>query len=229
VAPNKATVYPEELPAGFERVGPTRMDVLLAALRERTQVEVLDLRPSLAAAKEVERDDLYYPLGTHWNGLGAEVAYRDVLRWVGRRHRGVVPVPRQRMLRTYNDRGDSWAPKLYLSDLLLQANPVVKHPRIGRVRRGPAPGVPASGQTSLLAEGRNPDAPRLFVLHDSFGGWLLDLLAPHFSTSIWMSSPDFAVDVVERAKPDVVIYERVERMLHFPPPNPAKQVQRGGR
>lgn len=225
VAPNKATVYPELLPAGYEQVGPTRMDQLFGALRERTQVGVLDMRPLLADAKRRRQHELYYPLGTHWNGLGAEVAYRAILEWTGERHPGVAPLPPRGLLRSLREGGDSWAPKLYLADALHQTDAVVKHPAHADLRRQPLPDVEASpgrGNQLILAPKR--DAPRLFVLHDSFGPWLVDLIAPHFSCSMWMWSESFPVDVIERGKPDVVVFQMVERLLHQAPPDPARLV-----
>jgi hypothetical protein len=219
IAPNKATVYPEHLPSSFDPVGPTRFDQLLAALRERTEVEALDLRPALARAKQ--NREIYFPLGTHWNAYGAAAAYRELLRWIGERRPGVAPVPFGSLTWSHGTGGDSWAPKLYLADLLTQENPGVMHPQQELLKHEPFELVPSpQGRTNELVRGPDATAPRLLVLHDSFAELLVDLMSPHFSESVWIWSDKFIPAAMEQARPDVVVLELVERELHGELPDP---------
>jgi hypothetical protein len=222
VAPDKATVYPEEAPARYSRVAPTRMDQLFAALRERTQVELLDLRPVLAEAKRARSIELYYPLGTHWNGLGAAAAYAAIVDWIGARFPGVKPLALHELSYQLASGGDSWAARLYLGDVLSQRNPVVWHPDKRDLESRPLRWIPSTpGRENADLRGPDPTGPQLFVVQDSFGPWLTDLVAPHCSRSIWIWSRHFPVDLIERTRSDVVVYEMVERMLFQPPFDPA--------
>jgi len=54
----------------------TLLDQLLAHLRKHSRVEVLDLRAPLREASR--REEVYFPLDTHWNDRGALEAYRAV-------------------------------------------------------------------------------------------------------------------------------------------------------
>ena len=81
VAPNKHTVYPEQLPAGLGRSDTsTRLDQLAAALHERGEPFV-DLRPVLMELKQSRR--AYQRLGTHCNDVGAHAAYLAIGRRLG--------------------------------------------------------------------------------------------------------------------------------------------------
>lgn len=76
IAPDKESVYPEMLPSYF-RVGRSRVDQLMEYLRETTSnLNVLDLRPVLVAAKQ--DGVMYFPHDTHWNGRGYFAGYRAI-------------------------------------------------------------------------------------------------------------------------------------------------------
>jgi alginate O-acetyltransferase complex protein AlgJ len=220
IAPNKATVYPEYLPRSFEPVGPTRFDQLLSALRARTQVQALDLRPCLAQAKEEADGEIYYPLGTHWNARGAVAAYRDLLEWIGERYPDVAPAPPSSLTWRDGEGGDNWAQKLYVDDLIKQDDPKVRHPLQGALKNKPFLAVPSTpGRQNRLVTGPDRRAPRLFVLHDSFAEPLVALMAPHFSRSVWVWSKRFVPAAMELAQPDLVVMELVERDLHGEAPD----------
>ena len=79
IAPNKESIYPEHLPGWIgPRVGPTRLDQLMAHLKSATDVTVIDLRPALLAEKKASV--VYYKADTHWNTRGAYAAYREIVR-----------------------------------------------------------------------------------------------------------------------------------------------------
>ena len=77
IPPNKVSIYPEYLPDTIvQGEGPTRLDQLVAYLKENTRVEFLDLRPPFRDAKS--RGVLFYPNNTHWNDLGGIIAYQHI-------------------------------------------------------------------------------------------------------------------------------------------------------
>ncbi len=74
-APDKSTIYPEQLPAGFPQPARSAMTRVLAALRA-AGVTAVDVRPAISAAKT---QGLVYSKGdTHWTDIGAYAAYRAV-------------------------------------------------------------------------------------------------------------------------------------------------------
>ena len=173
------------------------------------------MRPALAEAKGRSTTELYYPLGTHWNGVGAAAAYEALIR---RLELGPPAEPDYALA----PGGDSWAAKLYLQDLLHQRNPTALHPRFSELvthRLGWLPGTP--GRPNTLVLGPDPDRPKLVFVGDSFAPWLTGLVAPHCSRSFWIWSRDVPIDVIERVRPNAVVFEMVERLLYQAPPDPA--------
>lgn len=84
VVPNPQTLYPEHMPDALWRAAnPSRMEQLLDYLQAHTDVDVLDLRPALLAAKA--RETIVYRTDSHWNQPGAFVAYQEIGAWMKRR------------------------------------------------------------------------------------------------------------------------------------------------
>lgn len=101
IAPNEHTIYSEHLPASLTRVRDTsRLDQLMGYLKAHSSVAVMDLRPSLLAAKARER--VYQKTDSHWNERGAFAAYQalfgQISLWFpacGRSRATVSRIPRR--------------------------------------------------------------------------------------------------------------------------------------
>lgn len=75
IAPNKHTIYGEYLPDYIiKKQELSRYDQFTDYLEKNTDVNFLDLRPALLAAKK--HDLLYWERDTHWNRVGAAVAQK---------------------------------------------------------------------------------------------------------------------------------------------------------
>jgi hypothetical protein len=78
VAPNKQSIYPENMPSSVVRAPHDHMDELVGYLAGKGEQSWLtDLRPSLWSRKE--QATLYHPLDAHWNALGAYIDYRAMI------------------------------------------------------------------------------------------------------------------------------------------------------
>ncbi|MCY2961580.1 MAG: hypothetical protein NTY35_15565 [Planctomycetota bacterium] len=219
LVPDKESIYPELLPRTWDPVGPKLSDLFLAELARRTQVEVLDLRPALLAAKALDRpeagDHVYFPRGTHWTSRGAYAASQAIVEHL----RPAYPrIPRLDRADLQEFRGepegeDSWMHNLYAPWLLEPA--IVLGPRESwRVHPGLAP----SGRLENgIANWGDPAAPSVYFLHDSYGPFIQPYLAQSCRRlrSAWQSFIDGAIVEVER--PDVVLLLKAERMLAWPP------------
>lgn len=77
-APSKHLIYPEKLPSSVNKVSPrSRLDQLVDYLKQHTDVQFLDLRPVMNAAKDHLRP--YHKTDTHWNDYGAYLGYRAIM------------------------------------------------------------------------------------------------------------------------------------------------------
>ncbi len=216
VAPNKATVYPEYLPKGITRLGPvSRLDQLLGPLR-RAGVAVVDLREALGQAKA--RRQAYQKTDTHWNGWGALAASSAIVAAV----RQSCPNAPELADRDY-DVVEEEKPGGDLAEMLLLPDTMTEHdlmPRPkGRTWARPGPAGPYADpadhpdRARVAMETGRAEWPRAVFFHDSFTRPMIPFLAERFSRSVFLWSHDFAPDIIEAEKPDVVVLETVERYI----------------
>ena len=221
IAPNKSSVYPENLPEDLAGRRPhTRLDQLMAGL-SGSWANVLDLRPVLTAAKA--KHLVYYPHDTHWSGWGGFYAYQAIIRRLAESRPGLkLPGPDEYGLKKYFRPGDL-ARMLALGEKAIKREferPVLKQDRIEPVTVE-WPGEHARTDWPDWRKPkafRNPDAAgRLLVMNDSFANTgLVQNLPMHFNLSYFLfERPTYESLklLVEDLKPDVVIEECVERDL----------------
>lgn len=83
VAPNKMEIYGEDMPyylVADKKSG--NYEKLMAAL-EKYSVNYVDLKAVFAANKEIDGKRIYHRLDSHWNNLGAALAYMNIMDKVG--------------------------------------------------------------------------------------------------------------------------------------------------
>lgn len=222
VAPNKASIYSEHLPASTRSTrGVPRLDKFNHKLAEEG-IAVLDLRPALAAAKS--RAPTYCKLDTHWNGWGALVATGEIAKSIS----AVTSKPVRFDLSEFE-----FVSKLFVGDLasLMTIEPFVNNTAQFPVARMPkakrldlptqqiAAGGPVWNEGALAFSSQNQDGPTVLIHHDSFGLPLVDVLPHVLGNSVWLYfTRSFNHAALARAKPDVVVYLIAERYLHQDPP-----------
>ena len=220
IAPDKFTIYPELLPRWAAAThGATPLDRLVDAIRADGTLRFVDLRGSLRAAKPTER--VYYATDSHWNSLGAAVAYRAIMQAVSdalpARHVVAAPVvPPEYVPGVDVYRGDvarmtgdpnafgepDYAPLWKI--LAAQDSRCAK-----RVDAGDDAGF------EWYACAR-PGLPRAVVYRDSMAIPLIPLLSENFSRVAYVSSRRLDPAFIEREAPDIVIEEMVERAMLAP-------------
>ena len=215
LVPNKHTVYPNKLPRWFDRVHPeSAADQLVGALRARTRVEVLDLRPVLAAARL--DGPVYFERDTHWNARGAGVA-ADALTGALNR---VLPNEFGRVSWTLAGRERRVGDLTRLTGVALPPEPApepVFGPGVAEPVRDPARGSHKQPHRFRAAGPFH----RAVVFNDSF----FEAVEPHaarlFAESLYLFERPSAARlraVVEEERPDVVIEQWAERKLPWVPP-----------
>jgi len=225
VAPDKATIYPEHLPRWLQPMaGATPLERATRALRANAQLRYVDLRDALRAAKA--REPVYYRTDSHWNYLGAIVAYRalmgEVQRAVGRERLPSIAPPDVPPYVPGVDvyRGDLarivGVPWRYAEPDVAPFAKVLDDPSRRCARR-----VDGAHDENLeiYACASAPDL-RAVVYRDSMAIPLVPLLSENFRRVVYVSSRRLDPALIEREHPDVVIEELVERTLHVPAENP---------
>lgn len=213
IAPEKASVHPEAFPyriAEFE----TRADQFVRHMRERSTVPLLDLRgPLRAAAKE---GPVFYRTDTHWNEVGAGIAYDEICRSLTDRFPTIRPIPRADCRLVDTGKKGDLAEKLGIAPYSaeVQVRPVPPPERAA----SPAPNDESPNVTYKRYRIDDAALPKLVCFHDSFGIALRGLLAAHFQRTLLRAWADFDPRTVLAENPDLVIDLQCERNWFLHPP-----------
>ena len=204
--PAKGTIYPEHLPRGLTKLGPTRLEQVSARLGERgVRAEWLDLTDAMRVAMTgpFAGELLYRQHDSHWNVRGAFVGYHAILERLARRRPELSPRPKQAFrFQEVGEAGGGFGERLYLSDLVKEPN-IVCRPSFRLSHRKVA--TPAPETQVLVTRVDDESLPTAVVFHDSFGELLRPLLAEHFRRAEFHRIIDFDVGILERVRPDVVV------------------------
>ena len=227
LGPNKHSLYGAEyLPERMQPADrPSRFDQLLEALRARDPAwPIVDAREALRAATAERR--VYHRTDTHWNPLGAYIAYAQMADELKKRYRlGLFAPPWRTLKIAERDEhgGDlsrmagmwGWGEERIIAPEL---PPVDCRVESGEPLETGVVDIQAGIFRKTTCEGATHG--RVVVFHDSFGEALVGYIARNFRHGRFEWSDRFDPAVVEEEKPDAVIQILVERRLHNRDPVP---------
>jgi len=214
VAPNKSTMYGEFLPASFHRLSKTtRLDQLAKAMRE-ADIPFLDLRPVLKEAAQTRRT--YWKTDTHWNDWGALKGSQAIVEALRERFPALPPLdPASYRVSESTRTGGDLSGILLMQDTLTERfiamEPLAPNRAKPAEPRGYANPTPLSGRDMVIRETGDATLPNAVIFRDSFCRAAWPFLAERFNRSVFIWEHRFQPDIVLAEKPDVVIYEAVER------------------
>ncbi len=209
VAPDKQSVYSDQLPDWLKKVRPdTKLDQLLAHMHAHSTVEVLDLRPALRDARRIA--PTYFKTDPHWNSFGGFVACQEIAKSLSKQQLRLEPLS----LASFNLK-DTPIPSSFLADF---ANLDVNETCATLLY--PLPDLPCLEISSKppteygdlhFRFTNNPKAKgSAVVFGDSFGDFLIPFLGYHFGKVIYTAQLPLSEKWIEQEKPDVVISEMFE-------------------
>lgn len=217
LAPDKELIEAPHGPAWYRGPDPNRAAARLLRLNASAQAgDIVDPGPALL---QQSRRGLavYNPVETHWTGLGAYEGYAALMRRL--QAMGVAEGPRP--LESFHQVTDDPRKPRNLAQMLGVASfvdadypefvdPAVA-PRITYLTAKHAWAAPQVIDTGLAGK------PVLLMMRDSFSLALLPFLQSHFSRIILAHHQDGAwrPELIERFKPDVVLFEVVESGARF--------------
>lgn len=217
IAPNKASVYGEFMPSSLHPLAPvTRLDQLGEALRQGG-VPFLDLRAALRDAKAVRR--AYWKTDTHWNGWGAFMGSAAIVEALRLRFPAMPPLRPQDYRVVQSDIPGGDLAEMLLLEATMREKALNMEPlAANRARPAQPKGYkdPATlqGRDMVIRETGDPALPKAVVFRDSFSSAAIPFLAERFQRSVFLWEHRFQPHIVEAEKPDVVIFEAVERYQH---------------
>jgi alginate O-acetyltransferase complex protein AlgJ len=211
IPPNGPTINRARLPA-WAAVAPAvvEYDLMMRALAARG-VPAVDLRPALVAANT--SNPVYRRTDTHWNKLGALVAYNAVVNALRKPEWVVEPA---RVLRGFEPvAGGDLARLLAISSAVSDEDAT-----IDLSPYGPRPIEVTAIKTQFESGGDLIESghagPNVVVIGDSFTrGFWQDYFALHAGRYVWLHHEQcgFKSDVLEAQSPEVVILAPTERQM----------------
>ena len=225
--PDKHSLYDDALPLGLITHDGGRLHQLVQYLQTHTHVPVVD---SLSALRESKSErPLFFRQDTHWNTVGQAVAYEHLLTHLKKAYPVLRPkdwheISIDEIVRP----GGDLANIAGLSKMLSETAPTVQWPG-DLLAHGTSnvadPGFNgALGKSSVRMVAEGGELRQLFMFGDSFGESLLATVGQHFQQANFWRSHQFDDAVVAAAKPEVVIFEMLERYLYEKPaPEPYRK------
>ena len=241
IGPNKGTIYPEHMPDWAKPRSPGVTDAFFENVGDHVYV---DLRAPLLDARNQQPSDLYYKTDTHWNNLGAGIAFRFFAERMGSTSPELTwpAIDQYDLVRIDSRPGGDLANFLRLSAefddaepmIRLQASPTeatqIDFDSKAIIRNGGNPLVGSPMKPLLVTSKGALNQKKVLWLRDSFGSALAPMMAMTFSDVLqihWaeaMKPGGRFAQLVEEWMPDYVFFTVVERssrhdyFIEFPPP-----------
>lgn len=199
VPPNKHRVYPEHLPYSHPQKK-TRLEILNEYLKKEINFEIIYLRDTLVKAKGEKL--LYYKTNTHWNDYGAYIGYNYTMKTLNKTHNLSVV--------NYEDYKEIIQP-IKENDIIRQINLSAKEYAIFLQKKKPI-------ETKIIFSQyhkqifSNPNKTKKLLMHrDSFANAWMGFFNESFGTTIYLRGYKLDKELINKEKPDIVIFEMVER------------------
>ncbi|HTA82949.1 MAG TPA: hypothetical protein VK783_08450, partial [Bacteroidia bacterium] len=214
IPPAKEHVYPKLMSQGLQcETQFSRLDQLYNYIKDDTLIRMIDYRKELIEGKNTRVT--YMEADSHWNRFGAYLAYYKIMSRISKDFPQLKPenITEYKIDSSLGYGGDLQC-HLGFDDMY------TSHYYFFTLKSGDKPVIADS--TNIV----DPKLPcvvrelpdkgkglKLFVVHDSFTGALIDFLSPRFDRSVftWVKTPP--VPAILKEKPDILIHEVTERFL----------------
>lgn len=209
IVPDKERVYSEYMPDYLgEPAENYPVLQLVNDLREHTDLAVVYPYEEIMDDKERLGSEtlLYHKTDTHWNGLGAYAGTLPLLRQLGI-NLPAVQDPQISITRSEDSLGDL-AQVLNLTSL----NPGYTFQVSGYTENSFSRDK-YDFSTEYRYHAEDADPRKLFVVRDSFGTNMADILGSQFAATVMVHTRAFQNDMIDKEAPDIVVLELVERRV----------------
>lgn len=199
VPPNKHRVYSDKLPYNLNQK-PTRLEELNSYLKKEIDFELLDLREALISNKD--KGLLFYKTDTHWTDLGAFIGYQKTLNALN------LNVPKDFMTNY-----DLNSKQISRGDITEMINIESKENAIFFSQRTTSEIIQLESKWQHLRY-KNPNRDKKLIMYrDSFSNAWIRFFNESFGETIYLREYNINPDLIHKEKPDVIIFEIVEREL----------------
>ncbi len=217
VAPDKSTIYPEDLP-DYPALpnSTTRFDQVVEAVADHRDITLIDPRAAIKALKP--QHGMYTRTDSHWGPRGAFVAYKLLMEQVGRRFPNVQPVSLDDYeVSSMHFRGDLALLMNMYNDIIYPEDYLKYRGASHIVSTTRLPPQPGSGWGITEVRTDRQDSPRILIQGDSFTDYVMGplFLYETFKDPVYIHHNGTVLDkpLIEKTHPDIVVLELAERYL----------------
>jgi alginate O-acetyltransferase complex protein AlgJ len=225
-APNKLTIYPEHFRGELPFFGDSPLQKLYRILVEHEEKDVLDhvINPVVQFNKAKESNKLYWKTDTHWTFHGVFAAYQMICSKLGVTPNMDLLQRGKRKGHLILDEGSKLdspvSEEVEFYDLLKDAKRVLENDLVKYKEKNKLEKTNMDlhvGSNVVFYNKAAPNPEKVILFGDSFSEYrphlLTGVLAETFREVhfVWSVSLDF--EYIEKAKPDIVITEIVERFM----------------
>ncbi len=218
VAPNKHSIYNEFLPNTVGKpLYPTRLDQLVDYINRFSDLCVIDLRETMKAKKN--EGLLYRKTDSHWTDLGGYIGSEKLIECTRSFFSNVAALGKDDyMINAVEMPGGDLAQMMNLENAIKELVPVMapkgkrKAVEYNESRRKDLP----DGLRIRFFKTDMKSLPSVIIFRDSFIWAMLKFITDSFSRTVIVhhQGMTFNPRIVLKEKPDIVIYELVERSLN---------------
>lgn len=205
VAPNKSSIYPQYMPDYLVRQSDTKNIELLETEMKRLGVNFLNLESEIKA--NLDLGQLYYKEDTHWNDLGALVAYRAIMGKVTKYSVSYDKYENVSTEEVYDYGGDL---HYFVLPSLKGGTEQIKL-LIDTKYTSDRPVNLERDVTNGTSSDKNDF--RLMIFRDSFGKALFPLISSNTGRAFYSAEFPYNYSHIESEQPDAVLIELVERNI----------------
>jgi hypothetical protein len=205
IAPNKTRIYSEKMPEQYGKPAEQyRAKQVVEYLKENTDIRVVYPYDELMKAKEILDEDLYYKTDTHWNLIGGYIGASALLAELGI---DMPDITSKEISITQNGDGEcGLAGALNLATALKSLNYEVNGYEKHNLQK-------VYDLKAWVFQAEEADKRKIYVLRDSFGTAMAQVISSQFNDSYWQHRNDYTYDDFAQQNPDIFVYETVERYV----------------
>lgn len=215
VLPVKSSIYPEYLPSILKiRKKESKLCQVREHLEKENGFQLIDVSNELI--QEKKRTEVYYKYDVHWNYEGAFLGYKKLIQKMSLDY----PELQARQVSDYYKKL-RYSPTADLSKQLALEHVLLKKEWYYESRASTSfqtvkgelyPSTLASMPT-ICTQIKNSKLPKALVYRDSFFNLMIPFFSEHFSDCVYIWSNTMAPDVLEKERPQFVVYEITERYI----------------
>ena len=183
-----------------------RVEQLITYLHENSDVEVVFPYDEIVKAmQEFSEYDFYYYRDTHWNNLGAYVGARALLEQLNIS----IPPLAETKIEPNSYGGSDLARMLHMSNIFDEELGYTVHfmPQVNYTV------INEDFYTEFRYTSESKNNEKIMVIRDSFTSAMVPYIATSFKETVMPYADAYSKDMIAEEKPDIVVYETVERWL----------------